>query len=185
MECVRPPQVTWIDVPQSRAEPGACSTGAYVFSMFSMFSPNLLQVLPSGMAGFHSFWSPGMCICLPPNVPRHLLWQVCPWLTRYHHHRLCPLLMFYAPIIIKNMKNRFFCSQYSVQRISWNIDVTSFCSQYYEIYKYRCFDSVLSSLLAPWGHLGRYCHHASLLMPNFLQRHWRSNIFVFFIPYSL
>ena len=153
--------------------------------MFSRFSPNLLHVLPSGMAGFHSLWSPGMCICLPPNVPRHLLWQVCPWLTRYHHHRLCPLLMFYAPSIKKYMTNRFFCSQYSVQRISWNIDVTSFCSQYYEIYKYRCFDSVLSSLLAPWGHLGRYCHHASLLMPNFLQKHWRSNIFVFFIPYLL
>ena len=156
MECVRPPQVAWI-------EPGACSPSAFVFSMFSMFCPNLLHVLPSGMEGFHNLWSPGMCVCLLPNVPRHLIWHVCPWLTRYHHHRLF-FLIFYALSIIKSM---------------------SFCSQYYEIYKYRCFDSVLSSLLAPWGHLGRYCHHASLLMPNFLQKHWRSNIFVFFIPYLL
>ena len=112
---------------------------------------NLLHVLPSGMEGFHNLWSPGMCVCLLPNVPRHLIWHVCPWLTRYHHHRLF-FLIFYALSIIKSM---------------------SFCSQYYEIYKYRCFDSVLSSLLAPWGHLGRYCHHASLLIPNFLQRHWK------------
>ena len=83
--------------------------------------------------------------CLAPNVPRHLLWQVCPWLTRYHRHRLCPLLIFYALSVMKNMKNRFFCSQYSVQWISWNIDVTSFCSQYYEIYKYR-FTTLCSPL---------------------------------------
>ena len=111
---------------------------AHMFFTCSPWSPNLLHILPSGMAGFHNLWSPGMCVCVPPNVPRHLLWQVCPWLTRYHHHRLCPLLIFYALSIIKNVKNRFFCSQYSVQGISWNIDVTSFCSQYYEIYKYRC-----------------------------------------------
>ena len=143
----------------------------------------LTHVLPSGMAGFHNFWSPRMCVCLAPNFPRHLLWQVCPWLTRYHRHRLCPLLIFYALSVMKNMKNRFFCSQYSVQWISWNIDVTSFCSQYYEIYKYR-----FTTLCSPLCSLPEDIWDDIAMMPLFWCQTFYKGIggaifFVFFLPY--